>query len=323
MASTLTISTDCSGIEAPIVALESFGIPFRHIWSSESDTHCRKMIETNFSPETLYTDIFDPKRHLPHVDIYVVGFPCMAYSSINTTRYKTFDTDPRAKIIIGVRQTLRRVKPKIFVLENVKGFMTMNDGREFKKLQSFFKKNMKEYDIYHALLNTKDYGIPQNRERLYIVGISKTLERRDHFVFPPHVASSMSSVSSIIDRSSVPSTSMTEYHAKKMREHHRTYDTSYVFLNLDLLSFRGQNLAPSSTLVSCLTAAACSQLWNARKRRYATTKELLRLQGFDPKRLKIVVSRTQICRQIGNSMSVNVLTAIFRSIFEYIKPWTS
>lgn len=78
----LSVATDCSGIEAPIEALNQMKKKFKHVWASDIDKYCRESIKANYKPLHLYSDIFN--RTLPNepIDLYICGFPCQSYSLI-------------------------------------------------------------------------------------------------------------------------------------------------------------------------------------------------------------------------------------------------
>lgn len=117
----LTIGTDCSGIEAPIEALTQLKIPFIQKWSCEIDKFARASAEANYpKPEKIYIDMLDRNdKELPHVDIYVCGFPCQSFSLAGK---RLGLLDPRKSVINSMLNTIEISKPKIIILENVKGF---------------------------------------------------------------------------------------------------------------------------------------------------------------------------------------------------------
>jgi DNA (cytosine-5)-methyltransferase 1 len=115
----VTVGTDCSGIDAPIEALTQLKILFKHKWSCENDKFARMSIEANYNPEIMYEDISNRNHKLlPSVDIYVCGFPCQPFSFLGD--YLGLH-DKRSKIMDHCIQVIRLKKPKLFVLENVKG----------------------------------------------------------------------------------------------------------------------------------------------------------------------------------------------------------
>ena len=175
--STLTIGTDCSGMEAPIQALQNLGIPFDHIFSSDTDQYVRTTINENFAPKHLFTDCTTrPPQQTPHVDVYMAGFPCQPFSTAGK-REGFQDAQGRGLIYSTMVSYIQHNFPAIFIFENVKGLIHHDQGRTLQRiladLQGIRYNNYQAYDIYHQVLNTKDHGIPQNRPRWYCVGVLK------------------------------------------------------------------------------------------------------------------------------------------------------
>ena len=195
----ITIGTDCSGIEAPIQALIQLKIPYKQLWSCDIDSYARKSAEANYpKPKRIYNDIMDRNhKELPHVDIYVCGFPCQSFSMAGK---RLGTADPRASVIGAMVETINQVKPKIIILENVKGFRSIEDGKPMKDLVAILEK---QYNVNVSIYNTKKYGLPQNRERIYFVGIRKDVQKK-HFVKPKEVK--MKPLSSIVDASLINET---------------------------------------------------------------------------------------------------------------------
>ena len=180
----LRVGTDCSGIEAPIQALKQLKIPFRHVFSSEIDKYCIESIKANYKPEIIFGDKEGDfpegdirKRNIkdvPDIDLYVCGFPCQPFSQAGERRGLD---DERGNVFFSCLKVIKEKQPKYFILENVKGLVSNDKGRTFriiiKKLSTLEKYG---YIIKYKVLNTRDYGIPQNRERLFIVGTKENFE---------------------------------------------------------------------------------------------------------------------------------------------------
>lgn len=185
----LRIGTDCSGIEAPVQALRQLKIPYVSVWCSEIDKYCIQSIKANYNPERIYGDkegdypdgdiINRDHNELPDVDLYVCGFPCQPFSQAGKGEGLS---DKRGNVFWSCIDVIRIKKPKYFILENVKGIL-WNDKKDKKdKYGNTWKVIWSEieklrdlgYYVDWRVMNTRHYGIPQNRERVYIVG---TMER--------------------------------------------------------------------------------------------------------------------------------------------------
>ena len=171
----LRVGTDCSGIEAPIMALKQLKIPFRHEFSSEIDKHCIASIKANYKPKKIFGDMKKRKiKDIPDIDLYICGFPCQPFSMAGERKGTE---DSRGTIFYECLKVIKNKKPNYFVLENVRGLITIDGGKTFESIIQSLE-NLKIYNVEWKVLNTKDYGIPQNRERVFIVGIKKSLKKK-------------------------------------------------------------------------------------------------------------------------------------------------
>ena len=174
----LRVGTDCSGIEAPIQALMQLNIPFNHVFCSDIDKFVIQSIKANYKPEIIFGDkdgLFKDGNILnrniddvPDIDLYIAGFPCQPFSSAGDRRGLN---DPRGTVFYSCLKVIETKQPKYFILENVKGLMTHDKGNTWNIMCNLLKELERfGYIVKWKILNTKDYGIPQNRERIYIVG---------------------------------------------------------------------------------------------------------------------------------------------------------
>lgn len=149
------------------------------VFSSEIDKHAQKTYYKNFN-EVPYGDITQiDEKEIPHHDIILAGFPCQAFS---VAGYRKGFEDTRGTLFFDVARIAKYHKPKVLFLENVKGFVNHDNGNTFK----IVKKTLEDmgYKIFSQVLNSKDYGIPQNRERIYIVAF---LDNTIEFKFPKKI----------------------------------------------------------------------------------------------------------------------------------------
>jgi DNA (cytosine-5)-methyltransferase 1 len=297
----IRVGSDCSGIEAPIQALERLKIPYRHFFSSDIDEKCRESIMANYSPDILFEDISKRDvRDLPDIDLYIAGFPCQAFSSAGKRKGVE---DRRGSLFWDCYRVIDHCRPDVFILENVKGLLSIHDGEFFEEIIDSLD-DLGYYDLFWDVLDTKDYGIPQHRERLFIVGIRRGF-RKTEFSFPKK--KKMKPIESFVDLSDRESQSIPDY-VKRSGLLERIPEDA-VFIDIGFT----QNNFPNSDKY-CPTLTASANMWCVPMRRYANVKELLSLQGF-PKRFKQVVSDSQLKKQIGNSMSVCVLEEILKQIY--------
>jgi DNA (cytosine-5)-methyltransferase 1 len=292
----LRVGTDCSGIEAPIQALLQLKLPFHHIFSSEIDKYCIQSIKANYAPTTIFEDITERDLSLVmDIDLYVCGFPCQPFSLLGNRRGTK---DKRGTIFECCLELIKAKSPQYFILENVHGLLSIEKGQTFKNIITSLE-SIGEYKVYWKVLNTSDFGLPQNRKRVFIVGTKGT------FTWPKPVK--CKDLRKFIDETDNSKNEVAP-RAKKSGLLERIPKDS-VFIDL---STQGHTSFPNSNKI-CPCIMRKSEIYCVPKGRRANVKELLALQGFS-KTFKQEVSDTQMKRQIGNSMSVNILKYIIKNL---------
>jgi DNA (cytosine-5)-methyltransferase 1 len=291
----LRIGTDCSGIEAPIQALQQLNISFEHSFSSEIDKYCIESIKANYKPNIIYDNIIDRNvEEIPDIDLYVCGFPCQSFSIAG--KRKGFE-DKRGLIFWNCMDVIKQKQPNYFILENVKGLLSHDKGQTWKIILNELDQ-LKEYVIEWKILNTKDFGIPQNRERVYILGIKK--DKFKGSILSTIEKENLKNLTEFIDN-----TDDSYYESKRCN---RNYKKDNIFVDLN---FSKSTYPNADKYCPCINTHG--GLWCLPKHRYANIKEHLMLQGFSIE-FKQVVSNSQLKKQIGNSMSVNVLKKILKKL---------
>jgi len=301
----MKVGTDCSGIEAPMQALQRLHVPFDHVFSSEINPFAIQSIEANYKPKQIYGDI-TKRNHklLPDIDVYVAGAPCQPFSALGLGKASN---DTRADVLQECIKVIKIKKPKVFILENVPRLVSVEKGELFKATLAELNRSG-SYHIYHELLNTKHYGLPQNRLRLFIIGIRKDIQR-PNMTFTTPKQKKMTPLDNILIDHKVYdvkpcATSQRNIDAVKDYDTHANYVATWMGFGRPAM----KELAPT------LCAKTCSGMYFTKYKRHIYVKEALALQGF-PKNFKQVVSDSQMFKQVGNSMSVCVLVALFSEIF--------
>ena len=186
----VTLGSDCSGWESLSKAAKCIGLNAKLKFASDINVHCRTMIaETEDSDVKIYHDTCTrAPGDAGSVDVYGAGFPCQPFSSIGKRRGAT---DARAGVTAHILKFIASAKPRCFILENVKGLLDTKNLPFFSSLITTLSKvrdhdGTQYYAVHWSLLNTMDYGIPQNRCRLYIVGWAKKHEAAP-FAWPSKV----------------------------------------------------------------------------------------------------------------------------------------
>ena len=306
MVNVIKIGTDCSGIEAPIQALQQIRVKFDHEWSCDNDIEVLKSIKANYKPKIIYENILERDHSiLPDIDLYVCGFPCQPFSLAGL---KLGDQDSRSNIMGHCIEVINLKKPKVFILENVKNFKYMQGGKMFEHLIDSLKniklKNKPLYNIHFEVLNTKDYGIPQNRERIFFIGIRKDSKIKEYKT--PRKIKAKNLDEFITDKKIYNITCNKA--GKKIID---KFNLSQTDNNIVACSGFGNYMKDMSPTLTCSTV-----YYSTKYKRYLSSDDYLMLQGF--KKFKKVVSETTLKKQAGNSMSVCVLKAIFKEIFSDI-----
>ncbi len=279
------------------------------VFSSEFDENACKTYEANFGehPSGDITKI--NAKDIPDFDILLGGFPCQAFSIIG--KQKGFENETCGTLFFDIERILKEKKPKAFMLENVRNLTAHDKGKTFQVIRSHLE--ALGYNVYAKVLNALDYGVPQKRERIIIVGF----EEKIMFSFPePLPASERKKLSDILE-SNVDS----KYYVKdRIRESRlmRLKDANYPKPYIS-----HENMAGSVTphpYSSCLRAGASANYILINDERRPTEREMQRLQGF-PDTFKIVVSYGHIKHQTGNSVAVPVIKAVAKQMISALKQY--
>lgn len=280
-------------------ACQEFGIQAECVFTSEIDAECQKVYKENFG-EIPYGDITKiSENSIPDHDILLAGFPCQPFSIIG--QMKGFD-DTRGTLFFDIARIIKEKKPKVFVLENVKLLKGHNKGQTIKVIQ----KTLKDlgYHSTYKVLNALDFGLPQKRERIFIVGF------REPCCFNwPQVKIPMKPLSSILEKEVDRKYYASEHIRKKrLSKQKPTKEPTIWHEN------KAGNI--SAYPYSCALRAGASYnylLVNGERR--LTAREMFRLQGF-PEEFKIISSYTQARKQAGNSLPVPMAQAVIKNAVE-------
>lgn len=311
----LRVGTDCSGIEAPLEALQQMGISYEHVFSSEIDQHASNYIKKTHRPSKLYGDITkrDPKK-VPGCDLYVCGFPCQPYSLMNS---KPDNNDPRMRPLDAVLNYVAAKAPKLVILENVQRFASHPLMDKVKKALA-----RQGYKVDHRILTPTDYGCPQSRHRLFIVASKSKITW-------PSPKPLRQTVLSLLGNEMNP-VSLTDCYKKFLR----VWKVPPSMQGVIEMNTASRNYCPytrggikpsavprdklhrvvKSDVAPCLVAHAPG-LYVNHLQRMLTRREMLQLQGFRPSvRFPAYLSLQQCNKLVGNSMNVAVLKALFAKL---------
>lgn len=217
-------------------------------------------------------------EEVPNHDILCAGFPCQPFSQAGFK--KGFD-DIRGTLFFDIVRIIDKKKPKAFFLENVQHLLKHDEGRTFKKIQEVITKQL-GYSFYYKVVRASDFGVPQNRPRLFMVGFKDDKLKSFQFPNPIKLETTMSDIWDGDCSKKIGYTLRVGGRGSKIDDR-RNWD---------------------------------SYLVNGEVRRL-TSKEGILMQGF-PSDFKFTVSETQAMKQLGNSVAVPAIQAVSKNILNYI-----
>lgn len=296
-----------AGIGGFRIAMQELG--GKCVYSSEFDVKAQQSYLANYG-EMPFGDITkeSTKSYIPRdFDILCAGFPCQAFSIMG--KKEGFENETCGTLFFDIEKILKDRKPKAFILENVRNLTAHDNGNTFKIIRSHLE--ALGYKVYSKVLNALDYGVPQKRERLIIVGFLDDVK----FSFPePIPASQRTTLKTIletnVDKKYYIRDVIRIARLQKLKDHN--YPKPYI---------SHENKAGSITphpYSSCLRAGASANYILVNDERRPTEREMLRLQGF-PDEFKIVVSYGHIKHQTGNAVAVPVIEAVGKQVIKALK----
>ncbi|CAK8721732.1 Cytosine-specific methyltransferase [Candidatus Electronema halotolerans] len=280
-------------------AAEEAGLAAECVFSSEIDKECQRVYQENFA-EMSHGDITAiPAASIPEHDLLLAGFPCQPFSIIG--QRKGFQ-DARGTLFFEIARILEAKKPAAFVLENVKLLAGHNNGETLKIILDILQEL--GYHSGYKILNALNFGLPQKRERIFIVGF------RDSCSFNwPVEKIPMQPLKEILEKN-VAASYFASDHIRKKRLSQKQPSIEPTIWHEN----KSGNI--SAYPFSCALRAGASYnylLVNGERR--LTAREMFRLQGF-PEEFKIISSYAQARKQAGNSLPVPVAKAVIRNVLE-------
>lgn len=271
------------------------------IFSSDIDPYCQDSYELNFGHRPAGDITKIDEKDIPDHDILFAGFPCQPFSIIG--QRQGFD-DIRGTLFFDIARILKEKKPKAFILENVKQLVGHNKGNTLKVIIETLRDL--GYHVQYAVLNALDYGLPQKRERVIIVGHKEPI----FFSFPAPIRP-FKPLSQILEKDVDRKHYASEYIVKKRKERHQSaYKLSIWHEN------KSGNIC--SYPYSCaLRAGASYNYLLVDGERRLTPREMFRLQGF-PDTYKTIENDYQARKQVGNAVPVNLVKAVILKLLPYV-----
>lgn len=297
---------------------------FQCVASCEIDDHARKMYELNFK-DTPYLDItkLNPKE-LPDFDILCAGFPCQSFSICG--HKKGFYDETNGILFFDICRILEEKKPPVFILENVKNLILHDEGRTIEVMLASLEKL--GYTVNYKLLNAKDFGVPQNRERVIIVGnINGKL-----FNFDKLETNSIYSMKKFLDKEK-DFEYLEDSNYTLLEEYKQQSKSGLIFRGYINKKIRKKGVKPNTLHLSRVhkqpnriyssegnhptipSNEVSGRFWiyDEEKVRKLSIDECFRFFGF-PEDFKKIGSKAQLYKRIGNSICVNMVHSIGKEI---------
>lgn len=281
------------------------------VFSSEIDKFACKTYRANFGESPCGDITKIDAKDVPDHDVLVGGFPCQAFSQAGK---KLGFEDTRGTLFFEIARIIKEKRPKAFLLENVKNLKSHDHGKTFAVIKATLEDL--DYEVQSIILKARDFGVPQNRERIYIVGFNKQKVKNFYqFTFPLPLNKKIK-VGDIlepkVDEKYTISDALWEGHQRRKAEHlQKGNGFGYSLFNEE---------SPYTNTLSARYYKDGSEILieqigkNPRK---LTPREAARLQGF-PEEYLIPVSDTQAYKQFGNSVAVPVIHAIAQQILSIL-----
>ncbi|WP_323707275.1 DNA (cytosine-5-)-methyltransferase [Mammaliicoccus vitulinus] len=297
---------------------------FKIVWANDFDKYSVKSYKENIDRNIYEGDLNEIYKTIPEHDVLIAGFPCQPFSTMG--KKLGFD-DERGTLFFTIEKIIKlhKKKPKILVLENVKNLLTHDNGRTYEKMNSILTEL--GYRVYTNVIDAKEYGLPQTRRRVFLVCF---LEKEfsgiiNEYEFPKPIPLN-NKVQDLLDEKvdkkyflsykilpTILSHGSGNYYSKSeigldiarpltstMHKMHRANQDNYYE------DFQNRNLF-QDTIEKPISAV-----------RRLTPNECRKLQGF-PSDWKYVVSDTQLYRQFGNAVAVDVSYYIAKSINDFLR----
>ena len=316
-----------AGIGGFRLALQNLG--GKCVYTSEWDEKAKLTYETNFG-EIPFGDITkkETKNFIPDdFDVLCAGFPCQAFS-IAGKRGGFKDT--RGTLFFDVAEIIKMKKPKAIFLENVKGLINHDKGRTLKTILSVLRNDLGYFVPDPQIMNAKDFGVPQNRERIFIVGFRNDLNIKE-FSYPKPINSS-AKIKDIIEKNEVSvkyylsTTYVNTLRRHKARHEKKGNGFGYEIKDMNEISNalvcggmgRERNLVIDKRLKNFIPVTHIKGEVNREGIRKLTPREWARLQGF-PDNFVIPVADATAYKQFGNSVAVPAIQATANEIIKKLK----
>ncbi len=276
-------------------AFSHLGVPGKCVFSNDIDRFAQESYAANFGKRPAGDITKVDAAEIPDFDVLFAGFPCQSFSICGLQ--KGFPDTTRGTLFFDIARIIKEKQPQAFVLENVKNLASHDHGKTLKTILEVLRDEL-DYHVAYNLLNALDFGLPQKRERILIVGSKKPFVMDWSFEIKEK-----KTLNDILEQDVDPKHFASPEIVEKRKARHKATQTPSIW-------HENKSGNISSYPYSCALRAGASYnylLVNGERR--LTPREMLRLQGF-PDSFKIVVSDAQTRKQAGNAIPVDVVAKV-------------
>lgn len=311
----------CSGIGSAHLAFKNLNC--KCVGYSEIDKKAEETYKLFFGNAIKnYGDLINiDTNKLVNFDVLLAGFPCQSFSIVG--KRKGLEDD-RSQVIYGLANIIQNKKPKAFLLENVKGLVSIQNGIVLEKIVLLLKNC--GYKVFYKVLNSIDYGIPQARERIYFIGIRNDLYKKE-FKFPTFLNKKPCLQDFLIDNNEkfILTGSLYQTFLKYLENKYNKgkYNINdLIAQNYLVIDTRQSDLRLYDNKIPTLRTGRQGILYikNFQIRKISALEALL-LQGFDlvmAQNAQNNFTQTRLLSQAGNAMTVNVMQVIGKHLLDYL-----
>ena len=292
------------------------------VFSSEIDPYACKTYEANFGDNPCGDITKAVAKDIPDHDILLAGFPCQAFSIAG--RREGFE-DTRGTLFFDVARIIKAKRPKAFFLENVKGLMSHEGGKTLATILRVLREELDYFVPVPEIVNAKHFGVPQNRQRIFIAGFRKDLGVQS-FEYPK-VSDKEISFKDIKEKNPVPvKYYLSNRYLTTLRRHKKRHERKGNGFGFEVIDDDGianaivvggmgkeRNLVYDDRLIDFTPETKIKGTVNKQGIRRMTPREWARLQGF-PDKVRIEVADVHAYKQFGNSVAIPAIKAMGRLI---------
>lgn len=290
---------------------------FNIIWANDFDKYACQTYKENVSKNIVCGDVRVEMENIPEHDVLIGGFPCQPFSTLG--KLKGFEDEERGTLFFVIKEIIKKHRTKVVVLENVKNIMNHDNGNTFKRI--IHELESLGYVCFYHVFNSADYGVPQRRNRCYIVALLGEYFNTPDFEFPIKQELKVTT-QDLLDKD-VPE---------------KYFLTKKIYPTIMGNGTKNYIVTPTYDLpISKTLTATMAKMHRASQDNYVTDQknyekycgedrvnirkltpdECRKLQGF-PSDWKQVVSDCQAYKQFGNAVTVNVSYNLAKVLFDYI-----